>query len=57
MGGMFKQQAGALKNISLVVMLAAPFGLYFAAQAGSLPLVYLLLGVMGLSMLANLLVD
>gem|GEM_PF-4305971 len=54
---LLKKQAGSIKKVSLVVMLVAPFGLYLAAQAGSLPLVYLLLGVMGLAMLANLLLD
>ncbi|MEW5912752.1 MAG: hypothetical protein AB1814_09370 [Thermodesulfobacteriota bacterium] len=57
MTALMKKRAGAIKKLSLVVMLAAPFGLYLAAQAGSSSWLYLLLGVMGLSMLANLLLD
>lgn len=54
---LLKQYAGIIKKLSLLVMLVAPFFLYFAANSGSELLLYLFLGVMSLSMLAALLVD
>ena len=40
-----------LRNLSLVAMIGLPFLLYFAATGGSAVWTYLLLGLLGLTML------
>ena len=49
-----KKPSKPLKNASLVGMTGIPFGLYFAAMNDAMGLVYVLLGLMALSMLAAL---
>ena len=46
----FQTKGEALKLACLVAMLLIPFGLYFAASAGTSFLVFLFLGLMGLTM-------
>ena len=48
--GFFKTRAKALKVTCLVGMLLIPFGLYYAALAGSVLLIYSLLGLLALTM-------
>ena len=51
MTGFFKRNSGTLKKVALLMMMVVPFGLYFAARQNAGLLTWLLLGVMGLSML------
>ena len=48
--GFFKTRAQTIKVVILLAMLVIPFGLYFAATAGFSFLIYLCLGLMGLTM-------
>ena len=49
-----KTHSKALKNGSLAGMMGIPFGLYFAAMNDAMGLVYVLLGLMAVSMLVAL---
>ncbi len=46
----FQNRTEIIKIACLMAMLAIPFGLYFAASAGTGFLIYLFLGLMGLVM-------
>ncbi len=48
--GFFKTRAKAIRLACLIALLVLPFGLFFAASAGLRLPVYLLLGLMGLTM-------
>ncbi|MBL6946336.1 MAG: hypothetical protein ISR47_06850 [Rhodospirillales bacterium] len=51
MQSFFDKHGKRLKNGSFVGMIGIPFLLYFAAMNDAMGLVYVLLGLMGLSML------
>ena len=51
MQNIFEKHGKALRNGCFVAMIVIPFLLYFAAMNDAMGLVYVLLGLMGLSML------